>query len=270
MATEKPSFYAVIPADVRYDTNIPPNAKLLYGEISSLANASGVCHARDSYFSAVYGLAERTIRSLIQALEKSGYIITTVVREPDSGQVSGRDILLTSAHRKFPSAGESDFSLASGKNLPEASGRNLPEASGKNLPAYIMMNNNISPLKPPQGGDPPSKTPRRSRDYKAAPDVLPERFSGFWEFYRTHIPKGSNAGNRQKAIRAWDKLSPDDALATTMAKALATQVRTVNWKSGIGVPHASTWLNNHGWEDDWGGGAPDADPPTGEEAAEWA
>lgn len=264
MATEKPSYYAVIPADVRYNTDIPPNAKLLYGEISALANASGVCHARDSYFSTLYGLAERTIRSLIQALEKAGYIITTVVRDPDSGQVSGRDIFLATVPRKFSSAGENDFSLASGKNLPEA--------SGKNLPAYIMMNNNISPLKPPQGGDPPPKPPRRSRDYKASPDVLPERFSGFWEFYRTHIPKGSNAGNRQKAIRAWDKLSPDDALATTMAKALASQVQTANWKSGIGVPHASTWLNNHGWEDDWGARASESDAltPDDAEAAEWA
>ena len=32
MDDRKPSYYAVIPADVRYDPRLKPNAKLLYGE----------------------------------------------------------------------------------------------------------------------------------------------------------------------------------------------------------------------------------------------
>lgn len=247
----KPSYYAVVPADVRYDVDIPPNAKLLYGEISALADADGICTAGNDYFGHLYGLTDRTIRSLLQSLEKSGYISTEILRDEETGQVSGRAITIVPAHRKISSTG----------------GNFLPVASGKNLPAFIRMNNNISPLKPPQGSDPPQKTPRRSREYKAVPDVLPERFAGFWNFYRTHVPEGSNAGNRQKAIKAWDKLAPDDALVTTIAKALSTQVRTQNWQSGIGVPHASTWLNNHGWEDDWGGQAPDQSTDPGDEEA---
>ena len=40
-----PSFDAVIPAYVRYDSNLSNNAKLLYGELRALTNAYGFCWA---------------------------------------------------------------------------------------------------------------------------------------------------------------------------------------------------------------------------------
>ena len=87
------------------------------------------------------------------------------------------------------------------------------------------------------------------------------------------MPPGVSAGNRQKAIRAWDKLNPDDALVNTLAAALFNQTKSQAWKSGIGVPHASTWLNNRGWEDDWGSSVAlvqeSADTGECEETAEW-
>ena len=134
-----------------------------------------------------------------------------------------------------------------------------------------MKNNIYIPPKPPQGGDDPPKPERRRGDYKARADVLPDRFDKFWKFYRTNCPPDANPGNRQKAIRAWDKLAPSDDLATNMARALAKQVRSAAWQNGIGVPHASTWIKNHGWEDDWGRPAEDPRPndSPGEEAAEW-
>ena len=101
-------------------------------------------------------------------------------------------------------------------------------------------------------GNSPRKPKKRKRECKNHADTLPERFEKLWAFYREHIPDGRTAGNRQAAIRAWDNLKPDNALAEQIAKALAKQVSTAAWKKGTGVPHASTWLNNRGWEDDWG------------------
>lgn len=37
----KPSYWAVLPACVRYDASLPPNAKLLYAEISALCDDVG-------------------------------------------------------------------------------------------------------------------------------------------------------------------------------------------------------------------------------------
>lgn len=73
MAAE-PNYYAIIPAEVRYDKDLPANAKLLYGEITSLANKSGYCFAGNSYFADLYGVSERQITRLLNSLKKKGYI----------------------------------------------------------------------------------------------------------------------------------------------------------------------------------------------------
>ena len=72
--SDKPNYWAVIPATVRYDEELPPNAKLLYGEISSLTDMTGFCFASNSYFEELYALSERTISRLLKTLEARGYI----------------------------------------------------------------------------------------------------------------------------------------------------------------------------------------------------
>ena len=49
---EKPAYWAVLPAGVRYDETLPASAKLLYAEISSLTNQEGYCYASNAYFMA--------------------------------------------------------------------------------------------------------------------------------------------------------------------------------------------------------------------------
>ena len=73
METE-PNYYAIIPADVRYDKDLPANAKLLYGEIGSLANKKGYCFAANAYFAELFGISERQITRLLNSLAVKGYI----------------------------------------------------------------------------------------------------------------------------------------------------------------------------------------------------
>jgi len=88
-----PSYYAVIPADVRYDDEIPPNAKLLYGEISALIGKDGFCFASNAYFMQLYGFSDPTVSRLLKKLEDNGYIIREQERDV-SGKVVRRKIFL--------------------------------------------------------------------------------------------------------------------------------------------------------------------------------
>ena len=72
--SDKKSYYAVIPASVRYDQSLCPNAKLLFGEITALCNEKGYCWARNSYFVGLYEKSPRTISRWISQLIEAGYI----------------------------------------------------------------------------------------------------------------------------------------------------------------------------------------------------
>lgn len=78
------SYYAIIPADVRYDEDLPANAKLLYGEITALCNERGYCWASNSYFAKLYKVSVRTVQTWINALEKKGYINRVNVWDKDN------------------------------------------------------------------------------------------------------------------------------------------------------------------------------------------
>ena len=98
------------------------------------------------------------------------------------------------------------------------------------------------PYNPPKG-EAPARKRKRSNEPKEAPDWKPERFAAFWAAY----PCGKS---KQAAIRAWDKLKPDDALIREMALGLKRAMKSEEWQRGIGIPYASTWLNNRRWEDE--------------------
>ena len=230
------------------------------------------------------------IRSAVEELEQAGYIQRRQTQDK-TGKFSGNEYVI----REMPAQpyteqdcppdvdddGEQpeldaaspllDFPTTEKPSTENPSPEKPLTENPTELSKDISSKDNIIPPKPPQGGDDPPKDKRRRGDYKASADVLPDRFEKFWKFYRTHCPPDANPGNRQKAIRAWDKLAPSDDLATDMARALAKQVRSAAWKKGVGVPHASTWINNHGWEDDWGrpAEAPEHYDDPVEEAAEW-
>ena len=78
------SLYSVIPARVRDDHSLRPNAKLLYGELSALAQAEGYCWAWNAHLAETLGISKRTVEDLLKQLRDRGHIQLEVERDPDT------------------------------------------------------------------------------------------------------------------------------------------------------------------------------------------
>jgi uncharacterized phage protein (TIGR02220 family) len=97
---ENPSYYAIIPAEVRYDENLSPNAKLLFAEITCLCNKNGVCKASNKYFSDLYKVSTVSVSTWVSQLVKNGYIETTMIYKDGSKEIQNRNIVLSSGMKE--------------------------------------------------------------------------------------------------------------------------------------------------------------------------
>jgi len=168
---DTPGFYAIIPASVRYDNDLPANAKLLYGEITALCNQKGYCWAGNSYFAKLYNKDERTIRYWINALRDKGHITIDFELIPGTKEIKNRIIKIKNSKnhknkeeessdltadpekksseikeenlrevgKKFSGGGENNF-RGGGKNFPEV-GKIISGGGENNFPQNITINN---------------------------------------------------------------------------------------------------------------------------------
>ena len=96
---ETPNYFAIIPADVRYDSELTANEKLMYGEISSLCHKEGYCYCNNNYFSKLYKATKDSVSRWIRHLAKRGYIRVQVIRN-DKKVVIERRIYLELSVKK--------------------------------------------------------------------------------------------------------------------------------------------------------------------------
>ena len=87
---ETRGYLAVIPAEVRYCTHLTPNAKLLYGEITALADQHGNCYAVNKYFADLYQVSTVSVSKWINQLVKLGYVKATFEYKKDSKEIEKR------------------------------------------------------------------------------------------------------------------------------------------------------------------------------------
>lgn len=77
---QTPNYYGTIPAPIRYNESLQPNAKLLYSELTALCNKEGYCWASNKYFAQLYNTSTTSVSRWFSSLEKEGFVKVKVVR----------------------------------------------------------------------------------------------------------------------------------------------------------------------------------------------
>jgi hypothetical protein len=131
--SQEPSYYAIIPASVRYSDKICPNAKLMYGELTALCSKMGYCWATNGYFAKLYSVKSETISEWINGLRKAGFV--TVELFPEKGNL--RKVRLTELIQ--PSSEESED--PSPVKTEEVAGKNGGGSSEKTESNSITVSN---------------------------------------------------------------------------------------------------------------------------------
>ena len=146
---EQKAYYAVIPANVRYDKRLKANEKLLYGEITALTNERGYCWAGNKYFSELYGVTPQAVSKWISGLKECGYISIDYTYKSGTREIENRIIrlVLTNDCRVLTNVSEVSTNDYGGYKQMIKDNNTYINNTINNTNEYMGLNNN-TPKKP--------------------------------------------------------------------------------------------------------------------------
>lgn len=187
---ENKSYYAVIPATVRYDERLKLLSRMLYGEITALSNDKGYCWANNKYFATLYNVSIRTITDCIKQLIDCGYITSQIIYKENSKEVEQRILKLANTPRR---------------NFQEGIEEKQYTPLEENFQDNITSINNIREIKKKKSFTPPTieevkaycEERKNNVDYKYFYDYYS---SGNWK-----DKKGEPVKNWKQRIITWER-----------------------------------------------------------------
>lgn len=194
---EKPSYYAIIPANVRYDTRLKANEKLLYGEITALTEKTGECWASNNYFANLYSVGPSAISKWIKNLNDCNYIKTDYIYKNNSKEIEKRVIKMVLTNIN---GGIDKFTRGVLTNEGEGY---CQKDKDNNTSINTTSNNSIYVFKKPTIDEIEAYCKERSNNVNA---------NRFYDFYES---KGWMVGkNKMKdwkaSVRTWENTKKDD------------------------------------------------------------
>jgi hypothetical protein len=148
--SKRGNYYAVLPANVRYDEQLSSSAKLLYAEITSLCDSNCQCFATNRYFAELYGMDSRTIRRLIAELESKNYVSVNIIKEQGNRRFINADsgsIIAAKINKKIADPTDKNVLSPCGQKCPDPMDKNVHTPLGHFCPAPINMNKSLNPIK---------------------------------------------------------------------------------------------------------------------------
>ena len=140
---QKPNYYAVIPAEVRYSKKLTPNAKLLYAEITALCNMNGRCTANTNYFCKLYEVSRISIQKWLKTLEVNGYIKRVNIYKQGSKEILTRVITLVNIPSKEKLTDNNNTKVSNNTNLTDSNKKGFfKKPSLIDIQNYCLSRNN--------------------------------------------------------------------------------------------------------------------------------
>ena len=196
----KPSYYAVIPAEVRYDKELSPSAKLLYGEITALCNKKGFCWATNKYFAELYDADSRTVQRWIVQLEERGYIEVNYQYREDGKSIESRCISMPIIEQKcrIPTA---KMSYPHDKNVAKRGDKNVVY---NNTSINNTFNNRDDENKNKKRFTPPTVDEVKNYCKDRNNNIDAEHFVNYYDSIGWMVGK-SKMKDWKAAVRTWER-----------------------------------------------------------------
>lgn len=207
---DKISYYAVIPAEIRYDSRLKILSRLLYGEITALCNKFGFCWASNSYFANLYNTSQKTISRCMNELKDFGYISLELQYRNNSKEVEKRIIKLNNDPMD---------------KIVHTYGQNLPDPMDKNVQDNNTSINNTINIKKEilkkERFVPPTLEEVEAYCKERKNKVDAKRFYDYYNAGNWKDGQGKPVKNwKQKMIATWEKNANKNGNKTAASKAM--------------------------------------------------
>ena len=246
MNNEQPSYYSITPANVRYDRKLKANEKLLFSEITALANKSGYCTATNGYFAPLYDVTKTTISNWINHLKEKGYV--KVVFQKNGKQIIGRKIypvMNPIKENKNTPVKEKDntpikendntYSRKEQEGIKENFKHPIKEKFKENITSInnTSINNNIRALPDAQAQIPKELTQTQ---------IIEIEFEKLWALY----PRKQGKKSALRHYNAWRKADKTHTYELMLSKLTNyLKYRKIKGISREFTPYGSTWFYSH-------------------------
>lgn len=199
----QPSFYAIIPAHVRYCKEIESGAKLLYGELTALASQEGFCWASNKYLSDLYDVDKKTIQRWVSSLVDRKFIEIEVDK---SGFQTVRRIWISTEIKERFTKGQK--CLAGGTKVVGGQHKNVPYINTESNTSN--KNTSISPKRIEREAF--GEVVRLSKEeYQKAKELCGDALEDLIDQMNDHCEAHSKKySNYLAAIRIWWKRRAND------------------------------------------------------------
>lgn len=149
------AYDAVIPAPIRYDNRLTPNAKIIYAEIRALCKKQGYCWARNGHFVKYLDMSIESVGRWVRQLEELGHIHRIILKSEGNKRLIFIDKDKYKQFLKEHPIVKNDYSqkqpeLSSKITIPIV--KNDVSLKGINIKTNKTTNSNDPPLSPLRRG----------------------------------------------------------------------------------------------------------------------